>query len=135
MLKLSQGSILVQRHVPMANLKVPKYSLFYFPVDHTTSIIPHKNIPKVVQEELKSQGQHAEILRIKGTYLISCFNCYFILYFHCAHLHLWQMYRRPIIGYLFFFLSYFHRPFEVAVLPSQKDQLIETVFYVYFFSR
>ena len=111
MLKLSQGSILVQRHVPMANLKVPKYSLFYFPVDHTTSIIPHKNIPKVVQEELKSQGQHAEILRIKGTYLISCFNCYFILYFHCAHLNLWQMYRRPIIGYLFFFLKLFSLSF------------------------
>ena len=82
MLKLSQGSILVQRHVPMANLKVPKYSLFYFPVDHTTSIIPHKNIPKVVQEELKSQGQHAEILRIKGTYLISCFILFYIFIVH-----------------------------------------------------
>lgn len=49
----------------MANLKVPKYSIFYFPVDHTTSIIPHKNIPTVLQGDLKSQGHHAAILHVK----------------------------------------------------------------------
>ncbi|XP_022800912.1 uncharacterized protein LOC111338659 isoform X2 [Stylophora pistillata] len=32
---------------------------------HTTSIIPHKNIPTVLQGDLKSQGHHAAILHVK----------------------------------------------------------------------
>ena len=39
-----------------ASLKVPKYGLFYFPIDQTTSIIPIKNIQKVVQGDNVSKG-------------------------------------------------------------------------------
>lgn len=61
-----------------ASLKVPKYGLFYFPIDQTTSIIPIKNIQKVVQGDNVSKGSkvmvkferqvyQAEIIGVNGT--------------------------------------------------------------------
>lgn len=59
-------------------MKVPKYGLFYFPIDQTTSIIPIKNIQKVVQGDNVSKGSkvmvkferqvyQAEIIGVNGT--------------------------------------------------------------------
>ena len=39
-----------------ASLKVPKYGLFYFEIDHSTSIVPTKNITKVLSGDNKSEG-------------------------------------------------------------------------------
>ena len=38
------------------SLKVPKYGLFYFQVDQSTSIVPTKNIKKVLSGDNKSEG-------------------------------------------------------------------------------
>ena len=37
-------------------LKVPKYGLFYFGIDNSTSIVPTKNIKKVLSGDKKSKG-------------------------------------------------------------------------------
>lgn len=37
-------------------LKVPKYGLFYFASDKSTSIVPTKNIVKVVQGDNTTRG-------------------------------------------------------------------------------
>lgn len=37
-------------------LKVPKYGLFYFASDKSTSIVPTKNIVKVVEGEKTTRG-------------------------------------------------------------------------------
>ena len=38
------------------SLKVPKYGLFYFEVDKSTSIVPTKNIKRVLNGDRKSEG-------------------------------------------------------------------------------
>ena len=68
-----------------ASLKVPKYGLFYFPIDQTTSIIPVKNIQNVVEGNNTSKGSkvrvkferqihEAEIIGVNGKMLIFCFT-------------------------------------------------------------
>lgn len=42
-------------------MKVPKYGLFYFPSDHTTSVVPLKNISKVISGDNVSKGSKVEI--------------------------------------------------------------------------
>lgn len=44
-----------------AALKVPKYGLFYFPSDHTTSVVPLKNISKAICGDNVSKGSRVEI--------------------------------------------------------------------------
>lgn len=62
-----------------AALKVPKYGLFYFPSDSTTSIVPLKNISKVITGSNVTSGSkvvvqyekvavEAEIIDVNGTY-------------------------------------------------------------------
>lgn len=64
-----------------AALKVPKYGLFYFPSDRTTSIVPLKNISKVKSGTNVTKGSivdikyenlivEAEIVGVNGTYII-----------------------------------------------------------------
>lgn len=79
-----------------ASLKVPKYGLFYFPIDQTTSIIPIKNIQKVVQGDNVSKGSivmvkferqvyQAEIIGVNGT----CAHFWFTsIQFYCVCLTL-----------------------------------------------
>lgn len=63
-----------------AALKVPKYGLFYFPSDRTTSIVPLKNISKVKSGTNVTKGSkveikyenvivEAEIVGVNGTYI------------------------------------------------------------------
>lgn len=56
-----------------ASLQVPKYGLFYFPIDQTTSIIPVKNIQKVVEGNNTSKGSRNEA-EINSKMLIFCFT-------------------------------------------------------------
>ena len=74
-----------------ASLKVPKYGLFYFPIDQTTSIVPVKNIQKVVEGDNKSKGSkvrveferhvhEAEIIGVNGKMLIFCFTVFVDIY-------------------------------------------------------
>lgn len=62
-----------------AALKVPKYGIFYFPSDSTTSIVPLKNITKVLTGSNVTMGSkvvvqfnnvavEAEIIDVNGTY-------------------------------------------------------------------
>ena len=62
-------------------MKVPKYGLFYFPSDHTTSVVPLKNISKVISGDNVSKGskveikydkleEEAEILGVKGKFMV-----------------------------------------------------------------
>ena len=62
-------------------MKVPKYGLFYFPSDHTTSVVPLKNISKVVSGDNVSKGSkveikydklevEAEILGVNGKFMV-----------------------------------------------------------------
>ena len=56
-----------------ASLKVPKYSLFYFLIDQTTSVIPLKNIQQVGQGDnvtvkFERQVHQGEIIAVKGRY-------------------------------------------------------------------
>lgn len=62
-----------------AALKVPKNGLFYFPSDSTTSIVPMKNITKVLTGSNVTTGSkvvvqfnnvavEAEIIDVNGTY-------------------------------------------------------------------
>ena len=62
-------------------MKIPKYGLFYFPSDHTTSVVPLKNISKVISGDNVSKGskveikydkleEEAEILRVKGKFMV-----------------------------------------------------------------
>lgn len=79
-----------------ASLKVPKYGLFYFPIDQTTSIIPIKNIQKVVQGDNVSKGSkvmvkferqvyQAEIIGVNG----KCVHFWFTsIQFYCVRLTL-----------------------------------------------
>lgn len=79
-----------------ASLKVLKYGLFYFPIDQTTSIIPIKNIQKVVQGDNVSKGSkvmvkferqvyQAEIIGVNGT----CAHFWFTsIQFYCVRLTL-----------------------------------------------
>ena len=61
-----------------ANLKVPKYGLFYFASDRTVSIVPLNNIEKVISGDNVSKGStvmlkygkevlQAEIIDVNGT--------------------------------------------------------------------
>lgn len=79
-----------------ASLKVPKYGLFYFPIDQTTSIIPIKNIQKVVQGDNVSKGSkvmvkferqvyQAEIIGVNGTRAHFWFTS---IQFYCVRLTL-----------------------------------------------
>ena len=43
-------------------LKVPKYALFYFDSDKTTSIVPMKNIKKVISGDNTSKGSKVVVL-------------------------------------------------------------------------
>ena len=63
-------------------MKVPKYGLFYFPSDHTTSVVPLKNISKVISGDNVSKGSkveikydklevEAEILGVNGKFMVS----------------------------------------------------------------
>lgn len=62
-----------------AALKVPKYGIFYFPSNSTTSIVPLKNITKVltgsnvitgskVVVQFNNVAVEAEIIDVNGTY-------------------------------------------------------------------
>ena len=62
-------------------MKIPKYGLFYFPSDHTTSVVPLKNIFKVISGDNVSKGskveikydileEEAEILGVKGKFMV-----------------------------------------------------------------
>ena len=62
-------------------MKVPKYGLFYFPSDHTTSVVPLKNISKVISGDNVSKGSkveikydklevEAEILGVNGKFMV-----------------------------------------------------------------
>ena len=64
-----------------AAMKVPKYGLFYFPSDHTTSVVPLKNISKVISGDNVSKGSkveikydklevEAEILGVNGKFMV-----------------------------------------------------------------
>lgn len=79
-----------------ASLKVPKYGLFYFPIDQTTSIIPIKNIQKVVQGDNVSKGSkvmvkferqvyQAEIIGVNGK---SAHFWFTSIQFYCVRLTL-----------------------------------------------
>lgn len=61
-----------------ANMKVPKYGLFYFASDRTVSIVALKKIEKVIRGNKKSKGStvmlkyenevlQAEIIDVNGT--------------------------------------------------------------------
>ena len=54
-------------------LKVPKYALFYFDSDKTTSIVPTKNIKKVISGDNTSNGSKVVVLygkeQLKATIL------------------------------------------------------------------
>ena len=74
-----------------ASLKVPKYGLFYFPIDQTTSVVPVKNIQTVVHGDNKSEGSKvrvefeghvhdAEIIAVNGKMLIFCFTVFVWIY-------------------------------------------------------
>ena len=92
-----------------ASLKVPKYGLFYFPIDQTTSVIPLKNIERVVRGDNVTKGSKVmvkferqvhqpEIIGVNGTYpqlisslssfigYISTVHCLFNLDFHSSFL-------------------------------------------------
>lgn len=64
-----------------AAMKVPKYSLFYFSSDHTTSVVPLKNVFKVISGDNVSKGGmveikydrlevEAEILGVNGKFMV-----------------------------------------------------------------
>ena len=64
-----------------AAMKVPKYSLFYFPSDHTASVVPLKNIFKVISGDdvsMRSKVEikydklevEAEILGVNGKFMV-----------------------------------------------------------------
>ena len=60
------------------NLKVPKYGLFYFASDRTVSVVPLKNVQKVISGDNVSKGSKvllkyesqtldADIVGVNGT--------------------------------------------------------------------
>ena len=62
-------------------MKVPKYSLFYFLSDHTTSVVPLINFSKVTSGDNVSKGSkveikykklavEAEILAVNGKFMV-----------------------------------------------------------------
>ena len=68
------------------SLKVPKYGMFYFGIDQSTSIVPTKNIKKVLSRDNKSKGSkvvaryekeelEATIIGVTGIFLLGLVNC------------------------------------------------------------
>ena len=69
-----------------ASLKVPKYGLFYFKSDRTTSIVPLNKIVKVISGDNVSNGSkvelnyggvtlEAEIIEVNGMYVFLTQMC------------------------------------------------------------